>query len=89
LFAEAAAAFEELTLNNRLDELTAQVSDSAESIMAKKWSDIRKKHSPDVEKRIRRKVAAKGREIKNTDTDIAIARKVMRDNRDALRELAK
>lgn len=28
--------------------------------MAQKWSDIRRKHSPDVEERIRRKVAAKG-----------------------------
>jgi hypothetical protein len=28
--------------------------------MAQKWSDIRRKHSPEVEERIRRKVAAKG-----------------------------
>jgi len=29
-------------------------------IMAQKWSDIRRKHAPEVEERIRRKVAAKG-----------------------------
>ena len=28
--------------------------------MAQKWSDIRRKHSPEVEERIRRKVTAKG-----------------------------
>ncbi len=28
--------------------------------MARKWSDIRRKHSPEVEERIRSKVAAKG-----------------------------
>jgi transcriptional regulator with XRE-family HTH domain len=28
--------------------------------MAQKWSDIRRKHAPEVEERIRRKVAAKG-----------------------------
>ena len=28
--------------------------------MAQKWSDIRRKHSPEVEERIRRKEAAKG-----------------------------
>ena len=28
--------------------------------MAQKWSDIRRKHSPEVEERIRRKVAARG-----------------------------
>ena len=69
--------------------VVCRIEVSAESIMAKKRSDIRKKHSPDIEKRIQRKVTAKGHEIKKTDTDIAIARKVMRDNRDALRDLAK
>jgi predicted XRE-type DNA-binding protein len=29
-------------------------------IMAQKWSDVRRKHTPEVEERIRRKVAAKG-----------------------------
>jgi predicted XRE-type DNA-binding protein len=29
-------------------------------IMAQKWSDVRRKHAPEVEERIRRKVAAKG-----------------------------
>jgi transcriptional regulator with XRE-family HTH domain len=29
-------------------------------IMAQKWSDIRRKHAPEVEEGIRRKVAAKG-----------------------------
>jgi len=28
--------------------------------MAQKWSDVRRKHAPEVEERIRRKVAAKG-----------------------------
>ena len=28
--------------------------------MAQKWSDVRRKHTPEVEERIRRKVAAKG-----------------------------
>ena len=31
--------------------------------MAQKWSDIRRKHSPEVEERIRRKVAAKGMKL--------------------------
>jgi hypothetical protein len=29
-------------------------------IMAQKWSDLRRKHAPEVEERIRQKVAAKG-----------------------------
>lgn len=29
-------------------------------IMAQKWSDVRRKHAPEVEERIRQKVAAKG-----------------------------
>lgn len=31
--------------------------------MAQKWSDTRRKHSPEVEERIRRKVAAKALEV--------------------------